>query len=1131
VSRKKKRANESAVTTEAPPVPATPAAAATESAPAPTEAAPPTPSPSGDGSWLAAVRWLDVSLVVVVLLLAFLVGSFAARNSDVWMHLATGRLIAHGEYRFGTDPFSYTTAGSYWVNRSWFSDLGLYLLTSLTGGPEGSGGVVAVVVKALLVVVLAGLMLRIRRPGQSLWLPAVCVGLAIVCMAPRLTLLNSMELSYLFLGSTLWVLMREGRPAPWEGMQRGAILLTTAPQRLYVLPPLFVLWVNCDAWFLLGPAAVGLYFLGGRGKSSAGQAEDIAEGRTLGLVFLAGLAACLLNPHHIFAFTPPLELLPTLQFPDLAKRFGDMQLFLTPFQRGYAMVPDIGYHVAGWTYYVMLSLGLFSFVVSFGKWSSSRLLLCLGFALLSVTNYQLIPFFAIVAGPLTALNLQDWAADFSVDRAPTARDRWLALGGRGVTLAFGIVLLLAAWPGWLLGNRDNPQTGRHVGWGIVAEPSLVKLTGQFAAWRRDGLLKPDDHGISFRAQVAHYCAWFAPGEKSFSDDRFDLFGATVYEHGELLLALLGNFDNTAGLSPEGAAAKAAQTLRERGIRYVILYNEYPLSTSPSPADPSNRPLRFLQDPNHWSLLYLDGRSFVFGANEALKGDARLDRLQYDFAAHAFGASAEHVPVSGPGRGPQPRTFWERYLQGTPPRPLDADAAAAYLVCAEILQQKRLAPLGIVNAARYTGFMTAGGILAGSSCSMVPVGIPAAITANIPPRFEELLPLYLAAPNPQPPASAMLLALRAARRAIAENPDDPDAYLQLGRAALNLEEVQEAQWGGDPVSPALSPEQLLQVLDRVEAPAVSPWVFSPAWIFSPGGVSGRHRYRHIETVTALNEYLRFRPDSLEARQLLSNIYWRMGFFDLSIKQLREAVQLAKDTVGGKSARLEEGVASVERLLAARDQSVKLLEARFTLKSAELTPGLKALAALRSYGLAGESLNILNKIDAAKRSPEEQKLKAYLLLVTGQGEELRKQPSSEGPELQIFEAVAQGDLKQVAPRLDQIVSEISAPQPKPIANLIASWMLGRTEQEFWPRTLAGLFMAEGGEVSGRFPLRSQQEALLQVLVIRGLVALEEGDNATAAAAFRHALVFTLLDVPSGNRTIAKRYLELLDAHKKD
>jgi hypothetical protein len=74
---------------------------------------------------MKANRWarrLDIALAAGVLVFAFLVASFPVRNSDFWQHLATGRLLSEGEYKFGVDPFSWTTEGIYWANHAWLFD-------------------------------------------------------------------------------------------------------------------------------------------------------------------------------------------------------------------------------------------------------------------------------------------------------------------------------------------------------------------------------------------------------------------------------------------------------------------------------------------------------------------------------------------------------------------------------------------------------------------------------------------------------------------------------------------------------------------------------------------------------------------------------------------------------------------------------------------------------------------------------------------------------------------------------------------------------------------------------------------------------------------------------------------------
>ena len=53
---------------------------------------------------VAMIVGVACSLVALVLALAFLLASAPARHSDLWLHLATGRALADGAWRFGPDP-------------------------------------------------------------------------------------------------------------------------------------------------------------------------------------------------------------------------------------------------------------------------------------------------------------------------------------------------------------------------------------------------------------------------------------------------------------------------------------------------------------------------------------------------------------------------------------------------------------------------------------------------------------------------------------------------------------------------------------------------------------------------------------------------------------------------------------------------------------------------------------------------------------------------------------------------------------------------------------------------------------------------------------------------------------------
>src|SRR6516165_3428002 len=177
------------------------------------------------------VSLIDRALRAVVILLAFLLASFVARNSDYWLHLAAGRFLVDGQYSFGVDPFAYTTEHSYWVNHSWLFDLVLYGVTMLTSGPTGAGGIVAVVLKALAMAGLAALLLAIRRPGQSYFASAVCVGLAMLVMAPAMTL-QPICVSLFCLGLTLYFLAKDGKPEPVADTRGWRLWFTSSSRRL-----------------------------------------------------------------------------------------------------------------------------------------------------------------------------------------------------------------------------------------------------------------------------------------------------------------------------------------------------------------------------------------------------------------------------------------------------------------------------------------------------------------------------------------------------------------------------------------------------------------------------------------------------------------------------------------------------------------------------------------------------------------------------------------------------------------------------------------------------------------------------------------------------------------------------------
>lgn len=417
----------------------------------------------------AAAR-ADAALTLLVLVVATLAASFVARNSDVWLHLAAGRLIWTRQFPFGTDPFA---AGGPWANHAWLFDLGLYLgFTHLCPAA-------VVALKAAAVAVTAGFMLAVGRGRGPMWLAALCVMIAVTAMAPRL-LLQPAVASFLLLAACQWCLVTGGRA-------------------LRAVPVLVALWVNLDGWFLLGPVLLGLFAVGR-------WLEPVRPAPWPRWLAPATLAACLLSPNHVRALTLPTELSPA------AWDFSDDPRLAWFFASPWSPDAFRGYNLAAMAFVALLALGLLSFARNPRALRSWRGPVWLAFAALAAWQVRLIPYFAVVAGPITALNLGEVVA-------PRPR-----LGRVGVLL-LAVALGVLGWFGKLTGFHARD---RGAAWGVHTDPTLERAARGLAEARSAGQLPADAVVFTSHPDVSHYLTWFAPGERSSIDSRLTLFSAARY---------------------------------------------------------------------------------------------------------------------------------------------------------------------------------------------------------------------------------------------------------------------------------------------------------------------------------------------------------------------------------------------------------------------------------------------------------------------------------------------------------------------------------------------------------------------------------------------------------------------------
>jgi tetratricopeptide (TPR) repeat protein len=165
------------------------------------------PRLSGPGPWLA---WVAVSLVALPAALQ----GIHARDTDMFYHLAAGRLMAEQGAILGHEAFSFTRAGAPWTNYYWLFEYLTFRLYAVGGLPA------LIALRAVLVLLTANLLYYwCRRRSGSPWVALAVSLLAVGLYSARVPNIRPHLVSYLALVLALILLdrmwVRPGRLEPW----------------------------------------------------------------------------------------------------------------------------------------------------------------------------------------------------------------------------------------------------------------------------------------------------------------------------------------------------------------------------------------------------------------------------------------------------------------------------------------------------------------------------------------------------------------------------------------------------------------------------------------------------------------------------------------------------------------------------------------------------------------------------------------------------------------------------------------------------------------------------------------------------------------------------------------------------
>src|SRR5205823_13150437 len=200
-------------------------------------------------------------------------------DTDLWWHLRNAKYIVSRHEFPVVDSYSFTATGSPWIDHSWLSEL-IYYSGFRALGLQGVFVIFTVVV-ALLGVIVFSLCRKENPDPLAAGVSAIWGGLlAMVGFTPR-----AQNFGWLCFAAVFAILLRfaEKRQGP-----------------LWLIPPLFALWMNCHASWPFGLAVFVIIFACGFIRRDIGNIAaapwSSAEVKKLQVTLLASLAALFLNP-------------------------------------------------------------------------------------------------------------------------------------------------------------------------------------------------------------------------------------------------------------------------------------------------------------------------------------------------------------------------------------------------------------------------------------------------------------------------------------------------------------------------------------------------------------------------------------------------------------------------------------------------------------------------------------------------------------------------------------------------------------------------------------------------------------------------------------------------------------------
>jgi tetratricopeptide (TPR) repeat protein len=438
---------------------------------------------------LIAVSWLALFALGAALALQ------SVRTFDYWWHLRSGQLIAETGSVPTADPFSFTASGNPWIDIHWLHQLALYGLYVLGG--HDAVVLAKVVMVLLLVAILATIGYRRERPLVSIF------GLTLTLLVVSDRIMPRPELlTFVFLAAVFALLERFTRKNDaW----------------VYAIVGVQLLWANVHGLFAVGVAVCGAYLVAEvlRPFVLPGSRVRAAWIRRLATVTAISALAALANPNLLDGALYPIQQLGMIGPPEDRGYFGSMIAELIPPIGSQTRLPPLALAL----FATLAALSFAAMALNWRRIQGAHPLLWVAFLYLALGAQRNLALFAIVAGPIFAVNLNEFLD------GRRASGRRLPLGGGLELTAAGLVSLV------LFGvAADAARGGFYPRIGSTREPGFGVMEVFFPIGAADWIASHRPQGpICHHMADGGYLIWrLYPDYPVMADGRLEVYGAETF---------------------------------------------------------------------------------------------------------------------------------------------------------------------------------------------------------------------------------------------------------------------------------------------------------------------------------------------------------------------------------------------------------------------------------------------------------------------------------------------------------------------------------------------------------------------------------------------------------------------------